>query len=217
MDIDGTVLRTNGAGLGALNTAFEEVFRIPDAFEGISFVGSMDSVLFETVGQKHLGRSMTSPEIEALVASYTHELEMAFEVFPFEVLSGVVSTLEALQKHPTVHLGLATGNVKEAAWAKLRKGKLDGYFEVGGYGLDGARRAEMTQVAWTRSLDFHNLASTATQGFLIGDSIYDMECARTIGVTAIGITTGWSDEQTLRDAGAHVVIDCFDGLLDLLT
>ena len=151
-----------------------------------------------------------------MVGQYTRELREAFERFPFEVLSSVPETLQSLQSDPDIYLGLATGNVEEAAWAKLERASLESFFTVGGYGLDGSRRVEMTQVAWDRSLEAHSLPSGPTRGYLIGDSIYDMECARAIGVTAIGVTTGWSDAETLFQAGAHHVLDRFEGVVELL-
>ncbi len=44
----------------------------------------------------------------------------------------------------------------------------------------------------------------------VGDHVHDMEAARTAGVIGIGVTTGPSSADELRDAGADVVLNSLE-------
>ena len=116
-DIDGTLLGTGGAGKVALNQAFEATFGIAGAFDGVSFVGSMDCKLFNSASQRHLGRAFTSEEETAFIEQYVTCLTNEFNHRPFEVYEGVLDTLRNLTADSSVVLGIATGNLEKAAWA----------------------------------------------------------------------------------------------------
>jgi len=204
-DIDGTLLGTGGAGKVALNCAFESCFQIKGAFDEMSFVGSMDCKLFSVAAMKHLGRLFTPEEQREFISLYVQALQEEFHSRPFEVFDGVVDTLDALSENPNVFMGLATGNLHEAAWAKLRHGKLDGYFSTGGYGLSGPERLDMTRKALHETLEHHQLEIKECSLTLIGDSIYDIHCAKNLDMTAWGILTGWTGAAELETAGADRV------------
>ena len=215
-DIDGTLLTTGGAGTVALNRAFSSIFGVEEAFNGISFVGSMDCILFSKVARKHLNRELTDEEADALGTLYTRELEVAFERHPFEVYPGAMECLDWCRSDPMTAIGIATGNLEAAAWAKLRRAHLNEYFAVGGFGMQGPRREDMTAVAWSQTLQHFDIAPKDTKGFLVGDSIHDMRCAKAIGVVAIGVTTGWTEPEALVEAGADKVIASLAELPELV-
>ncbi len=47
---------------------------------------------------------------------------------------------------------------------------------------------------------------------MVGDTTFDMEMAKSAGVTAIGVAWGYHDVEELRAAGAEIVIERFDDL-----
>jgi HAD superfamily hydrolase (TIGR01509 family) len=51
-------------------------------------------------------------------------------------------------------------------------------------------------------------------GVMVGDSTWDCEAARRCGVPTVGLLTGGFSEQELRDAGAEVVFESIDALLE---
>ncbi len=51
---------------------------------------------------------------------------------------------------------------------------------------------------------------------MIGDTVYDMECARAAGTQAIGVAWGYHEGQELRDAGARAVAASAEELEELL-
>ena len=50
----------------------------------------------------------------------------------------------------------------------------------------------------------------AVDSVMIGDTVFDMEMARAAGVSAIGVTWGYHESGDLLDAGAALVVECFD-------
>jgi len=221
-DIDGTLLGTGGAGKVALNRAFATCFQIEGAFDHMSFVGSMDCKLFSVAAMQHLGRLFSPDEERGFITSYVQALEEEFQSRPFEVFDGVVETLDSLAENPNIHIGLATGNLQEAAWAKLRRGNLDGYFSVGGYGLSGPERIDMTRKALNDTLAYHQRELKDCSLTLIGDSIYDIHCAKSLNMEAWGVLTGWTGASELESAGAdrveaHIAAFPWDALLSRTT
>ena len=53
-DIDGTLALTGGAGLRALERAFEDVFRVLGAFDGVEMPGRTDRVIVKDA-LEHVG------------------------------------------------------------------------------------------------------------------------------------------------------------------
>src|SRR5471032_1232654 len=52
-DIDGTLVLTGGAGGRAMTLAFEELFAIPDAFQGIPMAGRTDAWILSDAAIAH--------------------------------------------------------------------------------------------------------------------------------------------------------------------
>jgi phosphoglycolate phosphatase len=67
------------------------------------------------------------------------------------------------------------------------------------------------KAAILRALRHH--ASTA---IYVGDTVYDMLCARQVGYLPIGVLGGYSTEHALRSAGAAVVIEDLADLPDIV-
>jgi phosphoglycolate phosphatase len=51
---------------------------------------------------------------------------------------------------------------------------------------------------------------------VFGDSIYDMEMAVAAGASAVGVSYGYGDPETLRQAGALRIIDSFSEVEDAI-
>ncbi len=206
-DIDGTLLTTGGSGLVALNAMFEELYQKPNAFNGVSFVGSMDSLLLPDAYRQAFGRDPTPHERDTMAAVYVRELRTRFDDFPFTVFPGVRETLDWAREQPHLHLGIATGNLLEGALAKLEHAGLEEYFSFGGYGFDGIQRSTMTQTAIDRGKAHVGIADGESPPVLVfGDSVYDIRAAHATGSLSIALETGWTDRQTLlQEMPTHIL------------
>jgi phosphoglycolate phosphatase-like HAD superfamily hydrolase len=99
------------------------------------------------------------------------------------VLPGVREILEDLAGHDAVRSFLLTGNTPSGARAKLAHYGLDGFFTDGAYCIGPGPRAEIAR----RAVE---LAPTADERYVIGDTPHDIEAARAIGARSIALATG---------------------------
>ncbi|MFN8177049.1 MAG: HAD family hydrolase [bacterium] len=210
-DIDGTLLLTGGAGLEALARAFRDsyrhVHRLEGGLEGIEFHGRTDPLILDSIAERYLGRPLEGGEIEPLISRYLVHLADTLADRPYRVLPGVREVLDALHRQSDVVLGLATGNFEPAAWAKLRRGGLDGYFSFGGYGSDASDRVELTRLAVERG---RRLAGDGATALVVGDTVHDVRCARASGAACLAVATGNASVEVLAGEGADWTVSTLE-------
>jgi len=197
-DIDGTLLHAHGSGRGAFDAVFEQQHGIARASDGIRYGGKTDPALIAELYQARLGRSPTMEEIAAFLEGYLPLLRSRLSEQGVQVLDGVVPTLAHLASQPAVTLGVATGNVRAGADAKLAAGKLDMWFVLGGYGCDSHVRAELVARAIARGRE----RATVTEVVVVGDTIHDIAAARACGATVCAVATGADPAERLAAADA---------------
>jgi phosphoglycolate phosphatase-like HAD superfamily hydrolase len=203
-DIDGTLLLTGGAGLDALSCAFRDLYGVDGAAAGVEFHGRTDPLILHSIAERHLARTLSAAELDAIVARYLEHLPRTLAERPFRILPGVTDLLEALSARGDVVLGLATGNFEPAAWSKLRRGGLDGYFSFGGFGSDHADRAELTRLAVSRG---RRIAGDGASALVVGDTVHDVRCAHAAGAACLAVATGNASRDVLSDAGAEWAVE----------
>jgi phosphoglycolate phosphatase len=208
-DIDGTLLLTGRAGLRAMVGAFEALFGVPNAFDGVSMGGRTDSWLVsDAFGRWGLA---DTPEMHARFrAEYLPRLASEI-LLPGTgvkgVMPGVRELLEAAAAHPQIHLALLTGNYREAASIKLRYFDLWHYFSFGAYAEDSADRNLLVPIACERATA-HGLPEAARRRVVVvGDTPHDVACAAVAGARSIGVATGGHTREELERAGADVALD----------
>ncbi|MDZ7820703.1 MAG: HAD hydrolase-like protein [Candidatus Marinimicrobia bacterium] len=57
--------------------------------------------------------------------------------------------------------------------------------------------------------------SRDVRGLMVGDSVPDMAFGKVAGLKRIAVSYGYNDVPSLRDAGAHAVIDSLKELKDI--
>jgi phosphoglycolate phosphatase-like HAD superfamily hydrolase len=210
-DIDGTLLLSGGAGLRALDRVFRDQYGVEDAYRGVEFHGRTDPGIIRAIVRKRLERDPVEGELERLADLYVERLgQVLAEGTPaFRVLPGAREALEILHSRPDVTLGLATGNLEPAAWAKLRHAGLDGYFRVGGFGTDSEDRLELTRRGAERARREAG-GDGSCPVLVVGDTVHDVRCARGIGAACLAVATGNASLEALREAGADWVVPRLD-------
>ncbi len=213
-DIDGTLVRLAGAGRRSMEMAFERLYGVPDAFAGVDFRGSLDPRILAAARRAH-GIPESTTEDARFLQAYLEALETSLDPDrrPEQHLCpGVEAALDHLSADHA--LGLATGNWREGARRKLGAFGLWDRFSVGGFGEDGAERADLVRVARrraeTRGLDARRVA-------VVGDTPADVESARRAGAAAVAVCTGWNSEDDLRACEPDLLLpDLATGLADLV-
>lgn len=197
-DIDGTLIRTTGAGRKALGRALQEVYGRKGPVETWDFGGKTDPLLcHELLGAAGLSREAIDERMDEALECYLHHLDQLLTPTTCRVLPGVEALLAALAREPDVTLGLLTGNVQAGAHAKLAVHGLDRYFGFGAFGSDSAVRSELPAVAVQRAYERTGRAHVGKEVVIIGDTPADISCGRHLGVRAIAVATGTFDLAAL--------------------
>ena len=197
-DIDGTLLDAHGSGRGAFDEVFAEHHGIANASDGIRYGGKTDPAIVEEIFVARMGRVPTDAEHAAFLEAYLPRLHAQLAARVPIILPGVVTTLELLAKLMHVRLGVATGNVRAGAEAKLVAAGLHAWFELGGYGCDSPRRAELVAAAIERARARYEVREVV----VVGDTIHDIAAARACGARVCAVATGSDPADKLQDADA---------------
>jgi phosphoglycolate phosphatase-like HAD superfamily hydrolase len=190
-DIDGTLLHAHGSGRGAFDAVFAERHGVADASRGIRYGGKTDPAIVDEIFAARLGRAPTAEERAAFLDAYVPRLRALLAEHGVEVLAGVRDALAFLRGQ--ARLGVATGNIRAGAEAKLRAADLHEHFELGGYGCDSAVRAELVAKAIERAGDVNEV-------IVVGDTVHDIAAARACGATVVAVATGADPADKLAHA-----------------
>jgi phosphoglycolate phosphatase-like HAD superfamily hydrolase len=197
-DIDGTLLRSGGAGKAALETAFREVFGIAEVRGDIPYSGRTDRAIAQDLLRIHL--LPESPENwHALREAYLRHLPLALQRVAGRILPGIAELLTALQRRERIALGLLTGNIRDGARIKLSHYGLYHHFPFGGFGDLHFCRSEVAREARSLLRQHINGDVADDRVWVIGDTPLDVQCARAIGAKAVAVATGGFTVEQLRE------------------
>jgi phosphoglycolate phosphatase len=205
-DIDGTLLRTRGAGREALDEAFLRLLGWERATEGVPVAGSTDGAIVRGVAAR-FGRAWPASgpaplDERALRSLYLDGLRRrAAEPGRVEACPGAHEALAALRTR--AHVGLLTGNWEVGAAVKLGAVGLDGGFAFGAYGDDATDRNALVPVACARA---EALGLRWRRVVVIGDTPADIACARAGGAVAVAVETGFASADQLAAAAPDLQI-----------
>jgi len=196
-DIDGTLIRSGGAGKFSMESALQKAFGLAEIRDRVSYSGRTDRAIIRDL--LHLHEIATSPENAALLeAEYLAHLPGALATRGGEVLPGVVDTLT--RKHAGIAVGLLTGNIAAGAAIKLKHFGLHDHFAFGGF-ADGLHdRDDVARHAFATAERHLNMKLDPANVWVIGDTPADVQCARAIGAKAIAVQTGWHTPEELAAA-----------------
>jgi phosphoglycolate phosphatase-like HAD superfamily hydrolase len=180
-DIDGTLLHAHRSGRDAFDAVFAEQHGIADASDGIRYGGKTDPAIVEEIFVARLGRTPSAAELAGFLDAYLPRLRALLAATGVQVLAGVVDALHFLADRHCV-LGVATGNVKAGAHAKLAAGRLDAWFALGGYGCDSHLRPQLVAKAIERGRE----RGAVDEIVVVGDTIYDIAASCGPGIVAWG-------------------------------
>jgi phosphoglycolate phosphatase-like HAD superfamily hydrolase len=204
-DIDGTILLSGGAGLRALELAFQDLHGMPGAMDGIPPDGKTDPFIVQEIFQHRLGRAPSRQETETLLRTYTGHLQREVgDSRQFRVMPGVAPALDLLEDRGAT-IGLATGNIEDGARIKLEHCRLWERFAFGGYASDAAERSEVVACAIRRGERHAGRTFAQKEIFVIGDTPRDVAAAHACGAVALGVATGPHPIANLVAAGADAV------------
>lgn len=197
-DVDGTLIRTGGAGVQAFVRVFATEFGIVDGVARLRFAGRTDRSLVREVFQQH-GVPASDANFRRFFERYVFWLDHLLADCKGGAIPGVWEFLRQLQALPQPPLlGLLTGNIRLGAEIKLRRFGLWEVFHTGGFGDDHEDRNQIAAIARDRGRRVLGENLRGEHILVVGDTPHDIRCARSIGAKALAVATGGSRMEELQ-------------------
>lgn len=199
-DIDETMITSDGAGRRAISRVLKDRYDIDPASIKLSMSGKTDpQILTEIMTEAGIEKKEIESAIPLMIEEYLVHLETEIrETKHYIVHDGVEEVLAALATMENAFLGLLTGNVERGARMKLERFKLNHHFPLGAYGSDSASRLDLPHVAKLRADEHFNLTFEPSEIVVIGDSIFDVLCAKHYGAVSLAVNSGRTTREELE-------------------
>jgi phosphoglycolate phosphatase len=198
-DIDGTLIHTHKAGVRAFINTLRSEFDIDNPSQEISFAGRTDKSLVREFFTIH-GILATEENFSRFFEAYVFWLDYMLRRTQGEIGSGVdhfVNNLNSLKEPPLI--GLLTGNIRLGAEIKLRHFYLWDYFKMGVFGDENECRDKLAALALERGRDILGPDLAPEEVIVIGDTVFDVKCAQSIGARSLAISSGACTAEELSE------------------
>lgn len=209
-DIDGTLIRAGPIARLAFDRAVERVLGRPVHDHGIPMSGKTDpQIAREILAACGVDGPEADAHLPAVIGALEAELGAAEAALRDggRVLPGVPELLDRLGRAPGVIQSLLTGNTAANAAAKLAAFGLARHFDldVAAFGSDHADRTRLVPVALSRARERRGFDGGVV--WVIGDTPFDLACARAGGARCLLVATGRTPRAELDGIGADAVVD----------
>lgn len=206
-DIDGTLVNCGPQVRPLFASALVDVFGTAGDLDAYDFSGKTDPrIVLDLILGAGISREEALAGMPRVRALYLDRLERELDRKGMQLLPGVPELLEGLVRRDDVVLALLTGNWEPGARSKLSRFDLNRFFPFGAFGCDGIDRSELPPVALDRAERAVGRRFRPEEALIIGDSLYDVSCARAHGIPALAVATGRTPADALSAAGADWVI-----------
>lgn len=201
-DIDGTLLSAGRAARESVLAAMEAVYgwrADPDApREGrYDFSGKTDPQIVRELVGEHVGAERREADLPRALTRYLEELRRRLTPEAVVPKPGIAELLRRLAAQPRVTLALLTGNLEAGARLKLEPPAFNAYFPFGAFGSDSADRYALPPVAVARARAHCGREFTGKSVVIVGDSVHDVACGRSLGVRSVAVATGPTPAERL--------------------
>ena len=201
-DVDGTLVDSQGAIVGAMRTAFAaQALPAPDRRAILSIVGlSLPQALARLAPEQNAG--VQGALVEAYKSAFA--AQRAQQMSP--LYPGAREALQALAARPNVLIGVATGKSRRGLNALIEAHALTGMFITAQVADTHPSKPHPSMILQAMS----ETGVAADQTIMVGDTSYDMQMAAAAGVAGVAVTWGYHDRPALGDA--TTVIEAFADL-----
>lgn len=214
-DIDGTLIRTGGAGSTAMRRAGATLFGVPDLFEGRSFAGIVDDGIVSGALEA-AGIPATPRRLGRFKRAYLRLLRRHIHEHPGQAMPGVHRIVADCAERGLV--GLQTGNWRVGAQTKLEHFDIWAPFArgIGGFGCDASERPGLMRAALRRA---QRHGWHGGRVIVIGDTPADVLCARAgvarwqgpaVELLTVAVDTGKPSRAALVASEPDLLVDDLD-------
>jgi len=208
-DIDGTLI----SGRGVPKQVFLDVMRrrYPEFRNGesLQFAGLTDPLIIrKLLGMNDFHAEPNDGVIAEILDDCMKELAVKMNPSnPPRVLPGVRELLNYCRSRTDAYAGLVTGNMALGAKIKLQAADLYQYFAVGAFGSDHWNRNELPPIALKRAQVYFSNSFDAANSWIIGDSIYDIRCAKANGMKCLAVASSVTPATELLAENPDVLLN----------
>lgn len=203
-DIDGTLLLSGGAGRVAMTQVMSEMYGLEE-LNRIDVHGRTDFGIIRDLFASH-DVPINDDDHQKFSEQYHSLLADALQQCDGSLMPGVKDLLNRLSDDDNARLGILTGNSQEAAKAKLEHFELDHYFEFGGYGQWHAERNDVAAEAFQACCQLYDDTIQPEQVWVVGDTVNDIRCARSIRANIVAVATGGATLDELQQHSPDVLL-----------
>lgn len=208
-DCDGTLVDSQHVIIETMNRAFRAKNQAPPkpaqvrSIVGLSLEVAMGVLAPELDASDH-------QHLTDLYKEHFATLRLA-EDFNEPLFEGVVETLDKVKASGTL-LGVATGkSLRGLRMVLEHHGIRDRFVTLQTADFHPSKpHPSMVETALKET------GASPASTLLVGDTTFDMEMAVAAGVRPIGVSWGYHPVSTLKEAGAEIVLDRFEQVLDVL-
>jgi phosphoglycolate phosphatase-like HAD superfamily hydrolase len=210
-DVDGTLVRAGPAGREALEEGASIAAGLAEV-PSVEMSGKTDPQIVREIFRL---AELADDHIDRLLPRALVAVERALARAEDKVkrdglaLPGAVDVLARLAGTDGVRQTLVTGNVVANAALKLAAFGLDKYLdvEVGAYWTDDADRNRLVPIAVDRVRELRGEVYRPQDTWVVGDTAFDLACARAAGVRCLLVGTGTAGFDTVRGLDADAVVE----------
>jgi phosphoglycolate phosphatase-like HAD superfamily hydrolase len=102
-----------------------------------------------------------------------------------------------------------TGNIERGARMKLEPPGFNRYFPFGAFGDDSADRYCLPPIAIARARERTGCEFSGRSVVIVGDSVHDVACGRSLGLRSIAVATGPTSAEKLAAEGPTLLFTDF--------
>ncbi|BBM85122.1 HAD family hydrolase [Candidatus Uabimicrobium amorphum] len=201
-DIDSTLICSKGIWGKCFLEALQEVFPHIQKPQNVSFAGKTDlQICREILMYSNIPLIELEKKCDFILQRYEGKAHKAAQQYAdkVEILPGVITLLQRLKQQKNITLTLLTGNIFVGAKIKLCCKNLDAFFdfEIGAWGDDNWDRHKLPAIAVSRAQKKLGISFSGKEVVIIGDTIHDVNCGKSLGVRSIAVGTGKQDKNVL--------------------
>ena len=201
-DIDGTLISAGRVARDSILQALESAYpwKAGDHHQDrtrYDFSGKTDPQIVRDLVVEQVGAERCETDLPRALELYLAELERQLEPNSVVPKPGIAALLERLAGDARVTLGLLTGNLERGARLKLAPPDFNRYFPFGAFGSDCADRYQLPPIAVDRAREHTGHLFRGKSVVVVGDSVHDVGCGRSLGVRSVAVATGITSPERL--------------------
>lgn len=201
-DIDGTLMRTNGAAAIPFKNAVEMFLGSTIEMDRKKLSGFTDYEIIRSIFDE-LNENIDDVEIDLILDEYLRTLPISLKNGKVEAIDLIPNVLNDIEHSEQFESAIATGNCISGAQIKLKHVHLEKFFNDGNLfhsSIFNKSRDEILKCA-------KNSLAPGQFGIVIGDSPKDISSAHKNGLPVISVTTGLHSSNDLSRFSPDAILD----------